>query len=162
MMAGMERRNTFQWAALVALAILCCSLAVLQYSWIGAISRAEQERLKTGLQSALNRLSDNFNEEIESACFALQPSGAEVDELGRENAYAARYGQWRNSTRHPELFRAIAIAVPRTDGVDLEIFDRDGARFVESAWPAFWENLHRQMEARVNHGPPGHFGGNSD
>lgn len=162
MMAGLERRNLFHWAALVALAILCCSLAVLQYSWIGAISRAEQERLKTGLQSALNRLSDNFDEEIESACFALQPSNAEVDELGRENAYVARYAQWRSSTRHPELFQAVAIAIPRDDSADLEILDRDGKRFIEAAWPASWDNLHRQLQSRLSHGPPGRFGGRPD
>jgi hypothetical protein len=72
-------------------ASLCCVLAILQYRWIGEISRAEQERLRASLQGALARLSDDFNSGIEAACIALQPSGGEVDEFGREQAYAARF-----------------------------------------------------------------------
>jgi hypothetical protein len=93
-------------------ALLCCVLALLQYRWIGEIGRAEQDRLRAGLPGALVRLSEGFNTGIEAACAALQPSNAEVDEWGRNRAYAARFAAWRESERYRNLFRATGIAIP--------------------------------------------------
>src|SRR5262245_55506599 len=107
---SVDRRNILYWLALGSLAVICCVLAILQYRWIGEISRAEEERLKGGLQIALQRLSQDFNSTIESACATLQPSNREVEEKGRDEAFADRFERWRNSTRHPELFRAVGVA----------------------------------------------------
>src|SRR5215203_3246173 len=98
-MERIDRRTIVYWLALGSLAILCCVLAVLQYRWIGEISRAEQERVRSGLQSALQRLSIDFSSEIESASAALQPTNREVDEIGAAAAYSARFERWRRSTR---------------------------------------------------------------
>jgi hypothetical protein len=48
-------------------------LAVLQYRWIGEISRGEQDRLRAGLQSALARLSEGFNSVIERPALPCSP-----------------------------------------------------------------------------------------
>ena len=56
-----DRRNILYWLALGSLGVICCVLAILQYLWIGQISRADEERLKGGLKAALQRLSQDFN-----------------------------------------------------------------------------------------------------
>jgi hypothetical protein len=57
-MERIDRRTVVYWLALVSLAMICCLLAFLQYrflqyGWIGEISRAEEERVKSGLEGAL-------------------------------------------------------------------------------------------------------------
>jgi signal transduction histidine kinase len=150
-----HRRNILYWLALGSLVVICCVLALLQYRWIGEISRAEEERLKDGLQAALQRLSQDFNVTIESACAALQPSDREVHEMGREQAFAARFERWRNLTRHTELFRTIGVAVPDGDNLELRILDRGSGTFVAAEWPAGWAQMRRQLLARLQRtGPP--------
>lgn len=95
--------------------MLCCVLAGLQYRWTGEVSRAEEERLKSCLQAALNRLSHNFNSEIAAACASLLAQGDQIETLGRDAAYAARYRQWKESGSHDPLFRRVGIAVPEAE-----------------------------------------------
>src|SRR5437868_8188339 len=109
-MEQIQRQTVLYWGMLGLLAVLCCVLGVLQYRWIGEISVADQDRLRSVLQSALNRLSVDFNSEISTASGTLQPSNSEVDQKGREQAYADRYRRWRSSNRHSELFSRIALA----------------------------------------------------
>ena len=69
-MTQLERRTSFYWIALSCVAVLCCVLAVLPIPLDREISRAEQDRLRAGLQSALARLSEGFNSGIQAACAA--------------------------------------------------------------------------------------------
>src|ERR1044071_5692221 len=101
-------RARLSWAAVWLLVILCGVLAVLQYRWLGEISRAEQQRLKDELTAKLTLLSRNFNQEIESAAYALVPG--EIEAQGREAAYAAQFRRWDSS--HERLFKRIALAIP--------------------------------------------------
>jgi hypothetical protein len=150
-----DRRNILYWLALCLLVVICCVLAILQYRWIGEISRADEERLKGGLQAALQRLSQDFNTRIESAAAALQPSNRDVDEKGRDEAFAARFERWRNSTRHAELFRAIGVATPKGDGLELLLLDAVNGRFVAADWPAGWTDMRQSLLARLHRsGPP--------
>ena len=156
-MTRFERRTSFYWIALGCVASLCCVLAILQYRWIGEISRAEQERLRASLQGELARLSESFNWGIEAACVALQPSGTEVDELGREQAYAARFRTWQDSAKYRTLFSAIAIAIPSDGEVSLKTLDTSSGRFTPSPWPLAWQALHQQLLERVRGRHPDPF-----
>jgi signal transduction histidine kinase len=152
---GVRRRNILHWLALGSLAVICCVLAILQYRWIGEISRAEEERLKGGLQAALQRLSQDFNSAIEAACAALQPSNGEVDEKGRDEAYAARFDRWRNVSRHVDLFRAVGIAVPNGDDLELHLLNVRSGRYVPAEWPSHWNDMRQQLLMRLRRaGPP--------
>lgn len=91
------------------LAMLCGLLAVLQYRWIGDVSRAERERLQHGLQTSLYRLSVYFNAEIQAACTGLLPDPGRIEREGVEAAYAARYAEWKESGGHDRLFRRISL-----------------------------------------------------
>ena len=117
------QRSTLYWMILALVAVLCCLLAIVQYRWTGELARADHERLRNGLQSALNILSRDFNAELATASTALQPSSEEIALQGREQAYSARYEAWRKSDSRGEMFHRIAIAVPGENGLDLRALD---------------------------------------
>ena len=88
-------------ARLRGIALLRSRTAAVPLDWRNQPCRTD--RLRAGLQAALARLSEGFNTGIETACSALQPSNAEVDELGRNRAYVARFAAWRESARYRNL-----------------------------------------------------------
>src|SRR6266699_3066239 len=99
-MSRFTQRALLSWIAVGVLALLCGVLGILQYRWIGEITGAERGRLRESLRSRMSVLRRSFNGEVENACSLLVPSSAEIERLGREGAYAARYAQWRKS--HPQ------------------------------------------------------------
>ena len=50
-----KNRALLSWLFAVVLVGLCATLGVIQYRWIGEVSRAEHERLKNSLQASLQR-----------------------------------------------------------------------------------------------------------
>lgn len=157
-MEKINRQALFSWLAIGSLAVLCSILAVLQYRWLGEISRGERDRLQAGLQSALDRLRHEFNSEITAACAALMPTGSQVDEMGREAAYIDRYIRWKDSGRHDRLFRRIALATPAEDVLTLRHLDDQTRRFGPAEWPADWKAMRERLMSRLRREPPGPFG----
>ena len=154
------------WLFVALLALLCTILAVLQYRWIGEISVAERERMKTGLDTGLQRLARDFNSDISSSINAMLPRSEDMDdefETSVEEAYAARHTEWRESTRHPALFRAIGIATREPTGESdytLKLFDPDKKTYAPAPWPANWTQARealarRQQNSGGRPGPPG-------
>src|SRR3712207_435207 len=101
------RRQGLLTAAAAAAVVLCCVLAILQYRWTGELARADYQRLREALQTALNLLSRDFNATIAESGGNLRPAAPEIEELGRDEAYAQRYRSWRSATSFPDLFRRI-------------------------------------------------------
>src|SRR5579863_4478149 len=139
------------WALVSLLAVLCCVVAVLQYRWIGEISAAERTRLREHLAAELNSLHNAFGDEIGAARAALQATGPEVDRLGREAAYSARYLRWKSNSR--PLFRQIALAVPRNGTIDFESLDLASGQFASAPWPSGWTDLQDRLTARLEGWP---------
>lgn len=145
-------RGWLSWATIGLLAVLCGLLALLQNRWIGEVSRAERERLQQQLQSELTHLSREFNNEITTACAGLFPSGMQIEELGREKAYAQRYLQWKES--HDRVFSRIALAAPQDGSLVLLNLDLDTAQFSPADWPSTWSDMRDQLRARLNGSGP--------
>jgi len=152
-MDRIKRRASLSWAFLGLLAALCSVLAVLQYRWIGEVSRAERDRLQDALRSSLNRLSRDFNLILTTAAAALVPEPSQVEELGRAGAYSARYRQWDSATDAP-IFRRIGVAVPQDGALLLETLDLRTGIFSSTEWPADWAGMRDRLQARLNGGPP--------
>jgi hypothetical protein len=100
----MERSLPFRraWifgAALFLLAAVCGILAFLQYRWIGEVANAEQQRLQQDLQRNLNFVRRDFNSQIALTSNALLPSAKDIEQLGRNRAYLARYQAATESTK---------------------------------------------------------------
>jgi len=149
-----RRQALLSWMSVGLLAVLCAILAVLQYRWIGEISRAEQERLRLGLQRTLSRLSRDFNSEINSAWPSLQPRAAEIEKSGRDAAYLHRIEEWKSNSRRPGLFRNFALAIPHETSVELRRLDTGRNAFVAADWPEGWGKMKGRLLARMQGGPP--------
>jgi signal transduction histidine kinase len=145
-----RRRAVLSWVVVCALFALCGILGVLQYRWIGQVSRAERDRLKSSLQASLNRLVQDFNSEIAGACRSLLPA-AQASGGAAEAEVAARYAQWRKSNQ-PALFHRIAIATAGKDELVLRMLNAETGVFEPAAWPAQWVRIKDRLEARFSPG----------
>src|ERR1051325_4824402 len=128
------RRARLSWLFVGLLAVLCGVLVLIQNRWIGEVSRAEQDRLRSELQNALNRLSRDFNNQITTDAAALLPTSSDVESQGTEAAYATHYARWKES--HDPMFARIGLVEPRQDALDLKLLDLNANRFVPAEWPA--------------------------
>jgi signal transduction histidine kinase len=141
-------QRRLEFGLLAVLAIVCTTMSILQYQWMGELSRAERARLRSGLNEQVLRLVRAFDEGISDSCTALLPNAAEVREEGFEKAHTSRYQEWAAS-HDAALFSRIGIAAPQDGQLKLYGFDRQG-RIGSTEWPAEWKTLRAQMTARMN------------
>lgn len=150
-----RRQALWSWAIVGSLLLLCAILGVLQYRWIGEVSLAERERLRSGLQASLNRISTAFNTELVNACAALIPRSFPTPAISQQD-YAARFLAWKESAPHENLFRAFAIVIPENGVLRLRRLNESSGEFEDSAWPEDWSGLKQRLEmrlARASHDP---------
>ena len=156
-----RRRTALSWLFVAGLFVLCGVLGVLQYGWIGEVSAAARDRLRGSLQASLNRISFDFGVEIAAAVRALLPPDTASDNAAVETEVAARYAQWKTTSRHRQMFRHIAIAEPRNKSLVLRSLDLEKAAFETSEWPPDWAPVKARLEtmlsaeARPGRGFPG-------
>jgi len=154
-----RRRAPVLWLFMALLVALVCVLAVLQYNWIGEISVDEQKQRQYDLQASANKLSSTFNAELSAAAEALQPNDQQVQEVGRQKAYEARYAAWRASASHPRLFRRAAVVDQENGSLVLRMFHADTGILEAVEWPADWTAAKEFIIARLagsnarNNGP---------
>jgi len=141
-----KMRNTRQrwrgWLEIGAMVALCGVLSALQYRWIGEVSVAERERLQASLQSGLNRLSQDFNDEISLLCRAIM--------RGDDSAYLFRLKTWQESGRHIGMLRGAFVARPVKGDMQLLRLQTDTDSEDLVPWPPEWEGMRRQMLARIS------------
>jgi len=152
-----KRQALYSWAFIGTLTALSVLLAVLQYRWIGEVSRAEQDRLKAGLHTALERLRGEFNGNISQATSALMLSGGEIsgNDADRDQAYLEKFKNWRDTGRQERLFasitRIIPVAEPNKEAtVILRLLDQHQMSFRPIEWPANWSALHEEILRQVS------------
>jgi signal transduction histidine kinase len=140
-----NRRAMLSWLFSAAMVVLCGYLGFLQYLWIGEVSVAERDRMQQRLQLDLDRLSRDFNNEIAAACRALAPMQSEEPDAD----FSRRYLEWRTTSRHAQLFRALALAVPEGETVVLRGLDVRTGVLRPMEWPAAWKPLRESMESHL-------------
>jgi signal transduction histidine kinase len=138
---------------LVIIAGVCTVLSILQYKWMGELSRAERARLRSGLNEQASLLAQAFDDEIRKTCSALLPHGAELRNGGLIGALTSRYQEWAAS-HDRNVFSRIGIAVPEAGHLQLRGIDHEG-RITQMEWPRDWAILQSGMTARLErNGPP--------
>jgi signal transduction histidine kinase len=143
------------WAALGAMAVLCAGLGALQYRWMGEISRAEESRLRTGLQGSLERAAAEFDRTIETTVRALVPSEADLARTG--NATAAYGERIETAAEARKLVRQVGLVTATVD-LPLQMYDPHTRRFVSAQWPVSWLGLQSRLKQRLQTGGrPGPF-----
>ena len=144
-----RQRTLVSWASVAALLLLCSVLAVLQYRWIGEVSRAERERLHANLQTSLGHIGREFNSELTAACAWLYPAGPQAEPDERSEPLTARYLEWKASARHDRLFRRIGLVRMEPAGPSLRLFDLERGSFSAAAWPEAWQNEKERLIERL-------------
>ncbi|MCC6395190.1 MAG: hypothetical protein IT167_31655, partial [Bryobacterales bacterium] len=158
-----RRRAVLSWLFIGLVVGLSLTLGVLQYRWIGEVSRADAERKRASLQSALHRAGLDFNSELTAACAALLPDPYSLENPGDEKAYELRYAKWRDSGRYKGFFRRIALATPRNGTLNFRLLHLDEGAFQDAPWPDTWQSMRTRLEARISAEPfsrprpPGQF-----
>src|SRR4051812_16125653 len=148
-----KQQARLSWVFVGVLVCLCSTLGVIQYKWIGEVSRADHERLRGSLQVSLQRLSQDFNAEVSAACSAIMPDISRMDDAEREKTYALHYLRWRGSSGPNGLFSRVTRVVPRGETLELRDLDLDKGTFETIEWPAAWIALRDRLAARLSDDP---------
>ena len=151
-----HRRALLSWLFLGTLFALCGVLAALQYRWIGEVSVAARERLHGSLQATLFRLSQGLNTELANTFSGLIPPSSVNDPQAAERDLVSRFEQW-SAAHNRQMFRHIALAIPRKPSVQLFELDLERGSMAESAWPSEWSALKTRMESALS--PPTQWDG---
>jgi signal transduction histidine kinase len=138
------------WIAAAVLAVLLGFLAVLQYRWIGEVSRAERQRLRAGLGAAAERFADDLGREVTRAFFAFQPSGGP----GAEQSVAERWRHWRETAPQPGLVQSVYVAEWGAEGQPaLARLDPATGRAAPAAWTDDLASVRRHLDEMKSGGP---------
>jgi signal transduction histidine kinase len=121
---GVAKGTVFVAALLL---LLLVALAWLQYRWTGAVSRAEEERMKASLQSSLARFDQDFDEELVRVFrFFSIASRAEIETTLTE---------WRQEAHDPDLVEEVLLlTVDAEGGLELQKSEAGGS-FLRASWP---------------------------
>jgi len=146
---NLKRRALVSWGTVGVLAALCLVLAVLQYVWLGELSRGERVRLQGGLQSSVQRLSQEFNSELSTAVASLRPSSEAIEEAGAPQAYGIQWARWREGAQQPALLRRAGLAVPKGESLELFLLDDGQEEYAAAPWPKEWEGMRENLLRRL-------------
>lgn len=96
------------WPLVVGLVALLIVMAVLQYRWIGEVSRADQARLRSALSSAAQRFAGDFDRQLADLFVAFLPGMATAPQ--RPAAWLPeRYLRWKEQAAYPGLVRGVVV-----------------------------------------------------
>jgi signal transduction histidine kinase len=136
------------------LAVLLGALAVLQYRWVGQLSKDERDRMRAHLRARADDFSDDFNRELTRAFLWLQ-IGPELRRDAPPEADEQRYERWFTAAQHPELVKTIyqAQMSPRGE-ITLRQFQRATPRLDPAEWPAELAPIRERLKAQLLEAPP--------
>lgn len=146
-------RHTSGWLFIAALAGLCAILAAVQHRWTGELARAEVNRLVDGFKQQAQQLCDDFDQVLEQATTALEPSEREFAELGLEEAHLQAWQRWQATKPRP-IFSRIAVAENKERSLVYHELDLRSGALRPGEWPTDWQPLRRTLEAMVQSGGP--------
>jgi len=142
------------------LVVLVGWLAVLQYRWLGQVSEAERDQLRTSLTHSANEFARDFDHEISQLYLALQPVDANALAEGSGDDLARRLDGWRQTARFPELVSDVYY-VPDADHMrdapTLLHYAPDSGGFDAVSWPERLEPVRDRLHPAVD--PSGSEGG---
>jgi len=139
---------------LPALSALCLALALLQYRWLGELSRAESLRLKSSLHEQVQTIGRAFDLELNQICRELMPTSAILDEQGFTAAHVRLANQWNLGEKSKHIFSRIAIVTPKYRSLNLAELDRVTGELRPLDWPPPWNGLRDFLVSRLSGGRP--------
>jgi two-component system sensor histidine kinase SenX3 len=103
-----RRWSSFWTTALLGMAALLVTVAVLQYRWTSQITEATETRIGNNVESLMLDWHLDFYQQFSAICVALQvgpDSGAHDD----WRAYRERYAHWAHGATHPKMVENLYI-----------------------------------------------------
>ncbi|HEX2224935.1 MAG TPA: HAMP domain-containing sensor histidine kinase [Thermoanaerobaculia bacterium] len=132
---------------LAALVLLLLLLAVLQYRWIGQVSRLEGQRMHALLSSAGARFSEDFDREVTRAFLYFHPDPQ--DEVRERTIRQA--DRWLAEAPYPNLVRDLFLVQRGENGdgdlgdLRIETLVPGETAFRPVVWPAELQGLRREL-----------------
>ncbi len=129
-------------------------MGFLQYRLIGQVRDAARDRMRGSLRASLMRVSQEVDTEIATAIAAIVPQGSQPDAVAVEHQTRAQYEQWKQTSRHGQLFRRVALVFPQ--GTVLQLHSIEPAdTVVNGVWPGALLPLRHRLENNLSsHGRP--------
>ncbi len=147
---GSQGRNATPFASFAVaglLLVLLAGLAVLQYHWIGEISRAERERRAARLEADTQRFAAEFDRELALVCAAFMPRLGEAD-MALDERLRARHAAWTDTAPHARVLDELLLAERAPDGsLGLLRFEPQSGRLERAEWSADLRGVRERLEA---------------
>jgi signal transduction histidine kinase len=143
----MRRRlnQTFiEWGFITLLAAVCLVLSYLQYDWTGQVSRAEGERLRSGLDEQVRQLCNAFDSTLTESCNALVPDNEAVNDRNRDTVHLLRFQKWQAYHSQP-IFSHVAVAVPMPGKLALYQQNLTTGELTPTPWLSGWSHVYAQL-----------------
>jgi len=106
-------------------------LGALEYRWTEELARAEQDRLRAGMEAASVRFGDDLSREMGRLMRAFLRPGPWLA-AEDEQRYARQMEEWKAEAAEPGLLSSVLIA--RDEGGSWQLRRLDGDRLVDAEW----------------------------
>jgi two-component system sensor histidine kinase SenX3 len=134
----------------MALMLVVCVAAVLQYRWINRASEADRRQQREYLDSALRNFADDFRERIHDPLPYFRPSPGVPPDVVFETHLSNLFSQWRTTAERPQMLYAVSFAMETpTGGVVFKRLRAADKEFTEAAWPQSLELYRTILENRL-------------
>jgi hypothetical protein len=121
-------------------------LAVLQYRWLGEVSRGERDRMRANLEHSVAQFCRDFDRELTEAFFNFQSN------VFDDRGVAASYRQWMETAQHPRLIGTIyQTRFAETGECELLQFNPAASAFEPVEWPASFFRLRDSLNSQRLH-----------
>jgi len=145
-MRWFDRQDRWAWLFLGAVLVLCSALGVLQYRWIGDVSRRARDQLQANILAALGHFNDDLQRTVAAELRNLLPTGTGNETSDLERQITSRYVRWKATSPRRSLLARIAIVKAGENTPLLRIFNPDKSSFVDAEWPEQWISIRGRPE----------------
>ena len=115
-------------------------LAVLQYRWVGVVSRAERDRIRRNLENDVVQFSQAFDRELAEIILHFR-MGAASNENDLADYLQTRASAWRQSAKEPGLIKDLYFMERTRDGSRTKRWHEASGIFEDQESPKFFEQL---------------------
>jgi signal transduction histidine kinase len=144
------------FAFAIVLLGLMALLGTLQYHWLGQVSQAERDRMRSTLSTGASEFAIDFDRELTRAYLLFQTEPGTGEETTKR--FAERYQQWQATSRFPRLLKDFYLFSrdPRGE-VLLRRFDVATQQLHLAEWPESMADWRQQFAVRdLAQGDPMH------
>ena len=140
---SMDTRAAAKWSprflaellAITGMTAIVVILGVVQYLWASQISRTEQQRLQSALETGVRNFSQEFSYDFQQLCESFQFE-VEGPAATLEARLLRQYGEWSRISSTPNLVSGVHAwrADPSRAG-SLASYEEAARRFRDGPWP---------------------------